>query len=331
MRTFSSEDVLPAERFEWWAQFMSRESVAAHYATDHLGDFPAEFGVLDLGSARLVRMAHPAFRARRPLRLIRQSDREMFHLIVAGERPLRMSQRRTESGVFNRSLLLFDTSYAGEMEVTGEQVRSLSIQLPKAALSLPADKVSGLVARPLSYDAGMSTVLVRFLTTLADESVGLTPPETAALERVVVDLVSATVAQHLDVYADLPVETRRQALLARIDAFVDANLRDPQLTPAVIASHHHVSLRTLHELFRERRRTVAATIRHRRLERCREALADPRHERVPVHVVGARYGFTSAASFSRAFRSAYGITAVEFRQRSRETGTPTGPVRAGRV
>jgi len=59
---------------------------------------------------------------------------------------------------------------------------------------------------------------------------------------------------------------------------------------------------------------VAALIRERRLEHCRAELADAAHAGRPVAVVGARWGFTDPAHFSRAFRARYGVAPGRFRR-----------------
>ncbi|MEU2654998.1 hypothetical protein ABZ615_06705 [Streptomyces sp. NPDC007325] len=38
-------------------------------------------------------------------------------------------------------------------------------------------------------------------------------------------------------------ETRRQVLLVRVRAFIEATLPDPGLGPAAIAAYHHISVR----------------------------------------------------------------------------------------
>ncbi|WP_326672682.1 helix-turn-helix domain-containing protein [Streptomyces canus] len=63
--------------------------------------------------------------------------------------------------------------------------------------------------------------------------------------------------------------------------------------------------------------TVSEWIRHRRLERCRRDLLDPRLAELPVHAVGARWGFRCAADFSRAFKTAYGTPPGDYRRRNR--------------
>ncbi|MFI0724261.1 helix-turn-helix domain-containing protein [Streptomyces sp. NPDC021224] len=93
----------------------------------------------------------------------------------------------------------------------------------------------------------------------------------------------------------------------------EANLGDPGLTPAAIAARHHMSVRALHRLFGNEGESVMARVRRRRLERCREALAGPALRGQPIGFLAARWGFATAADFSRRFREAYGVTPRQFR------------------
>ncbi|MGW0883984.1 helix-turn-helix domain-containing protein [Streptomyces sp. NPDC002671] len=102
-------------------------------------------------------------------------------------------------------------------------------------------------------------------------------------------------------------------LRAQINAFINRHLGDPDLRPAAIAAHHHISLRSLHALFQQEPATVAATIRHRRLERCRADLADPRMRNQPIAALAARWGLLIPAEFSRAFKAAYAMSPGEYR------------------
>lgn len=64
-----------------------------------------------------------------------------------------------------------------------------------------------------------------------------------------------------------------ETLRARIAAFIEARLPDPDLTPQKVAAVHYLSVRRLHKLFEEEPLSVAALIRERRLERCHADLA----------------------------------------------------------
>jgi AraC-like DNA-binding protein len=185
----------------------------------------------------------------------------------------------------------------------------LMLHFPRAALPLRPQRLKCLLAHRLPAGAGMTAILARYLTSLASalEQGEVGKPETQRLGEVALDLATATLAAQLDAQDQLTPETRRQALLSRIEAFIELNLGDPDLTPAAITAHHHISLGYLHRLFQPRELTVAAWIRHRRLERCRADLADPRLWHRPIHAVGARWGFRNPTDFNRAFRAAHGV------------------------
>ncbi|MBO0832730.1 MAG: helix-turn-helix domain-containing protein [Actinobacteria bacterium] len=59
------------------------------------------------------------------------------------------------------------------------------------------------------------------------------------------------------------------------------------------------------------------------MERCRRDLSDPALTERPVAAVAARWGFTSAADFSRAFRAAHGMPPGEYRRSACIVKEPT--------
>ncbi|MFF0244507.1 helix-turn-helix domain-containing protein [Streptosporangium sandarakinum] len=119
-----------------------------------------------------------------------------------------------------------------------------------------------------------------------------------------------------------PVDTSRASTVARAQAFIERRLADPDLSPALVAAEHHVSVRHLQKLFEEQGLSVAGWIRRRRLERCRRDLADPAWNDLPVRAVAFRWGFTSESHFNRAFRAAYGAPPATYRRRLRESRDP---------
>ena len=85
----------------------------------------------------------------------------------------------------------------------------------------------------------------------------------------------------------------------------------------MIAAAHHISLRSLHQLFHHEGLTVAGWIRRRRLEYCRQDLSNPALAGRPVAAIAARWGFSSAGDFSRAFRAVHGLPPAEYRMSAR--------------
>lgn len=194
---------------------------------------------------------------------------------------------------------------------------SVMLHFPKAALPLRSPGLERLPACRLPADTGMGAVLARYLTSVASalEKGEVGEREGERLGEVALDLTVMTLTPWVRAHDEVTPESRRQVLLGKIEAFIEHRLGDPDLTPTAIAGRHHISPAYLHRLFQNRELTVAAWIRHRRLESCRADLADPALRRHPVHAIGARWGFRGAAEFSRAFRAAYGTTPGDYRRR----------------
>jgi AraC-like DNA-binding protein len=139
------------------------------------------------------------------------------------------------------------------------------------------------------------------------------PGVSEPLPAVVLDVVTVALAERMGAPAAVQ-DVRRDGLVGRIHAFIESHLGDPDLTPAGVAAAHHISLRYLQKLFEPESHGVAGVIRQRRLERCRDDLLDPAQCERPVAGIAARWGFSSAAHFSRVFREAYGLPPAAFRR-----------------
>jgi AraC-like DNA-binding protein len=138
-----------------------------------------------------------------------------------------------------------------------------------------------------------------------------------------VDLLTAALVARLDGEDEVPSDTRQQALRRRVHAFIEQRLADPDLSPGMVATAHHVSVRYLYKLFEPQRTGVAGWIRERRLERCRRDLLDPALAARPMGAVAARWGLTDPAAFSRAFRAAYGLPPLEYRRTMGRASSPS--------
>jgi AraC-like DNA-binding protein len=189
----------------------------------------------------------------------------------------------------------------------------VGVEVPKALLALPGNRTDLLIGRRMSGRNGIGALLAQFLTRLAADTGSLQQQDGHRLGTVVLDLLSALFAHELHADSFLQPETQRRTLLLRIQAFIQHHLHDPRLTPGAIAAAHHISPSYLHRFFREEDATVAAWIRHQRLERVRRDLAGPALRPTPIYAIACRWGFPRAADFSRAFRTAYGIQPKDYR------------------
>ena len=102
-------------------------------------------------------------------------------------------------------------------------------------------------------------------------------------------------------------------LRPRIQRFIDEHLSDPGLRPAEIAAAADISIRHLHRLFSNSGSTLGDCIRERRLEQCRNDLANPGLSRKTITEIAFSWGFSDSAHFSRSFRKQFGLCPRTFR------------------
>ena len=210
------------------------------------------------------------------------------------------------------SLAIYDTSRPYTLSFDCD-FSSYVMMFPQARVNLPTDTVRQLTATSIGADHQLGAVATQIITQAGAMLPGLSRSVGIRLAGNVVDLLTTVMADELS-EAETPGEQQR--LWSEITAYIDANLTDAQLTPSTIAAAHFMSVRALHQVFEGSGETVSAEIRRRRIARCRQDLADPLHAHVPVAAIGARWGLSDPAHFSRLFRSVVGQPPAQFRRSS---------------
>lgn len=104
----------------------------------------------------------------------------------------------------------------------------------------------------------------------------------------------------------------RSAHLARVERCIRNNLKNPELSPDLIAESCGISKRYLHDLFKDVNGTVSQQIRDSRLIAARDRLQASRD--LPICEVAYRFNFADQAQFSRLFKAKFGVTPSEFQR-----------------
>ena len=166
----------------------------------------------------------------------------------------------------------------------------------------------GIGAVPAA-SSGATRPISAFMAVLPEAAADttLTAAERHRLEHRTLDLLQ------LAFTATSPVTDVRAQHLARAKVFIDNNLADADLSPAVVAAGAAVSLRYLHRLFRSTGETVRQHIIQRRLDVAYAALTDVTRANQRVATIATSVGFKTPAHFSRCFTDRYGQTPSEVR------------------
>lgn len=308
---FRVGDVPAASRVDYWRHVVDDKIVPMDVRFDDDVELRNQMVVGDIGAVQVTDIEDGSGEAVRTRKHIRRSDPELYQILVQVRGHVLAEQDGRVARLGPGDLGLCDLSRPFRCVHTAR--RFVCVKFPKTLLPLRPTEVAQLTGVRVPGDRGsgsLASSLVRRLPRHLDEGDGV---EGARLGAAVLDLLTVALAARLDRGDGVPGDTVRRALLTRVHAFIEERLGDPELTPGMVAEAHHISVRYLYKLFEPQGDSVAGWIRRRRLDRCRRDLLDPGLRGRTVGAIAARWGFSNAPHFSRAFRAAYGVTPVEYR------------------
>jgi AraC-like DNA-binding protein len=273
-----------------------------------------------LGETSLIAMSSRPHRAVRAAEHIDDTPADyLLSLQLAGTAEFRQDDRVGRVGPGD--MVFYDSGRPVEI-TSGEGYRSLCFRFPTTgpgAADVRGHRRAGeLTATTLEGAHGLTPALAGLLTGLhrSLETPGQRsrPDAVTATARQAAELARTLFDDELARRGLLDAPDPHEELRALIDRHIDSHLADPTLSPRSIAAALFVSTRHLHALLAEDGRTVAATVRERRLERCLRDLADPAQATTPVSAIAQRWGLPNATRFGQLVKQATGRTPVAYRR-----------------
>jgi AraC-like DNA-binding protein len=320
-----TDDVASADRRDYLQEITAATWVPMECRAERGGDYRGVFRASGLGAMQVVVMDVMPISVHRTPKLIEQEDPDLLKMIlVCGEGSTVVTQDGRQARLSAAEFALYDTRrpYQVDCGVDGdESVRLLTFMFPPSLLPLSRSRLPGLTAMRIPATSGLGDLTSQFLLHLASNVDHYSPSEAARLSTAALEVLATRLARELEIGNWSTPEARRHALLTAVQGFIQQHLGDAALSPRAIAAAHHISLRSLQQLFHDEGLTVAGWIRQRRLEQCRRDLADPALASRPVAAIAAAWGFTNAADFSRAFRAVHGMPPAEYRRSARLANT----------
>lgn len=115
----------------------------------------------------------------------------------------------------------------------------------------------------------------------------------------------------------------RVTQLRNIKEYIKANIRNPDLSPAIIAKAGGMSSRYLHWLFNADADadTVKQYIFRQRLDLCARDLSNPHMRNRKISDIAFYWGFQDTAHFNKRFKLQYNLSPGAFRERMNESKT----------
>jgi AraC-like DNA-binding protein len=314
MTRFSVAAVAPEERSQRWSKFVSGiffPMSASFAAPDR---FHGTIENWDLGRVSLSRFCSgPVCYDRAKSHLRGRADDDLL-ITFATRADARFVQGdynlhcRRNGFFFERGDLPYQFSHADDNELW--------------VLKVPSRMLKGrirVVDRYLGYvhDAsrGLGALFLDTARGVPPRATQLSAEAKDGLGRCLLDLLCLAIEDDPRAIGS-QMSSVRLAHLARIERYIRRNLAKQAMTIEEIACANGISVRYLHDLFKESGIPVGQWIRTLRLEAACNDLQSPRHQET-IAEIAYRWGFGGQAQFSRHFKAHFGRTPRELRPRSR--------------
>lgn len=273
--------------------------------------FSASTSRWQLGSLALVQTVHDRGNGSRGRAEIAANDPDLLGLLYMRRGTIALNFEGKPVVLRAGELVMWDSARRGGFTTFG-RVDNQTLVVPRERMAMEAPGYEAMFGQPFRSDHPAARLMGSFLGSLMPIVGNLDIAARDAVADAAMDIARALVATR----DDPQPRHETPARLMAVRLYIDANLRDPSLSPATIAKANAISLRTLHRLFEATDDSVNGVIRERRLSRCHTDLLRGTDE--SVSAIAYRWGFRNMSFFSRLFRARYGLSARGLQMAARE-------------
>lgn len=309
--TFDTRFVPMHERIDYWEENTARKVVGLDVSSMYRHGLVARCSHLDLGSINVIDITGEEHLVQRTPRLLRHSEKDsvFLTLLLSGTAFVNRANRCTilEPG----DVVLYDTNHPYMHGFPG-QMRHIIFEIPADAFR---DRFPGWdLSEALRFDANVNPSRV-VATSLRDilRSGMKTGWSTGRLPHTVEDQIWSVLEVAHDLIHGDGLSEYHILLRKRVMAHIEANLRDPDLSPARIASDLGLHVRQVNRLFEKTNQPLMAQVLSMRLEKSAADLSRTTGPKPSVSDVACKWGFKSLSHFSRRFQARYGSSPSNYR------------------
>ena len=323
MDIYSTADAPRNTRAAYWNSIYSSRFAQVRFNPVDCDGFEAELRVGAVGPLGLARVQCKPAHIERSRAHVTCSNRRLFSFLVLQTGGSAFSHYGHEIELTAGDITLCDSSTPHSMRCT-DATQMLIIRATPEILRryVPfPEQLCGLRLPVEATFAGAAGSMTRSLW----QSVEAGVPEkfVAVVVRNLLDVLATAYAMRFDGKAhDSSVVTARRIQAQR---FIEAHLRDQDLSPSRVANALHISPRYLRMLFEGENEPVTGYILRRRLEECAKQIASPLWNGHTITEIAFACGFNSAAHFTRAFRERFGTTPTGFRREHTGSAESSSP------
>jgi AraC family transcriptional activator of tynA and feaB len=312
-RLFSSWDVKPRERFDYWHDIACKNIVDHNSIPQCNENFHAIIEAGALSDLRMIQFENSPMAVSRTARHIgRTRDDDIFFCRqTAGELLLEQDGREVLLRPGELTLLDPMLPYSGQF-FPGSTL--LLLKIPRRDLEVRIGKTRNLVCREVKSGVAEFNLASSFIAAVPAHATQLKEPAATLVKDITLDLIGVALRRVTEGFPR--ISCGRTLVMLNIRAAVEARLRDPALDPSSVAAAVGVSVRYANSILANYDQSIGRLILDRRLERCRRSLNDPQQAHRTISEIAYGWGFSNMTYFGRMFKNAFGLSPREFRRQS---------------
>jgi AraC family transcriptional activator of tynA and feaB len=309
---FSTASVPRSARTTYWNDMYSRRFAQVTFNPVDREGFEAELRMGAVGPISIARVHSKPTDIERTRSHISRSDRRIFSFLLQVRGHAVFTHYGHESHMEEGDFTLCDNAVPHRLACSAGTeliIVRTSPEVLRSYLPMP-EQLCGL---RLPASKGMTSTAANMAQRLWSLVEGGLPEKfSAMIARNLLDTMATSYAIAFD--TSLSESAAVSARKSQAKRYIEAHLRDPDLTPCSVAKALGISPRYLRMLFSGTEESLSRYILRRRLEECAKQLSSVLWNRQTITEIAFACGFNSAAHFTRAFRDEYGMTPSQYRR-----------------
>lgn len=311
-KLLSTSTVPHSQRAAYWLDMICATYVLLECESPGETDLFGDIQFDRLGSLDLTHLRSNAKRIRRTQAQIRKGGEHCCLVQIQREGTGVVCQDGRMAVVHPGDFVLYDSTRPYELIFDDAGHDVFVLRVPRSQLQAHVSNVEELTATTVGSEHVGGSLLLTMVETLRRDTGSLQPASALAVSEAITSVVAAGLRGLPGANVRKP-SSLQSYHLARIRAYVQEHLRDPDLSIHSVAAALQMSPDHLSRLFRSEPMQLSRMIWKMRLDGCRRDLADPRNRQRTVSEIAFSWGFNNAAHFSRSFRDEYAVSPREWR------------------
>lgn len=312
MECFSSDALSPVDRRNAWNALYSAQVNHVDFVPADRREFSTQLSLGHLGPLQFAMMSSNRITIERTPRHISSTRQRRYTFIAQAVGSSRLSHCGNDAQLEQGDFVLCDSSapHLFEME---DSSRILMLRMDDATIRQHLPTPEQFCGLRLSRNVGLTSTMFATIQKMQEQiESGFSTHYDDRLAHHLLEMLSMSFAIGFDERPDLSAVV--SVRLSDVVRYIESNLRDPELSPAKIATGLNISPRYLRLIFSSKGERLYGYICRRRLEECAKNICDPRWSGHTLTEIAFKWGFNSAAHFARSFRGQFGVSPREYRQ-----------------